>query len=152
MKTRDILQSLALAAALAAVPPLFVSAASAEPAASPKAAQQKSAPPAAADDDDLSTPAAGAASKPTTTGAVSQTKAKDIAVGAAVYGSDGKKVGEIKGVKSESTGAVQEIHVIAADKTFVIPGSKIARGGQNVLLAMTSEEVGKLPALPDKKG
>ncbi len=162
MKTRDNLQSLtqtlALAAALAAAPALLAVAVWAEPTAAPKAAQQKTTPPATGDDD-LSAPAAGAASKPATTGAVSQTKAKDVNLGTAVYGSDGLKVGEVKAVKTvEASGTVQEIHVATpADKTVVVPGTKIKRGGPNVLLVMTSDEVGKLPAFaepkaPDPKG
>ena len=37
-------------------------------------------------------------------------------------------------------------------RIVVIPGAKISKGGQTVQVAMTAAEVGKLPALAEKKG
>lgn len=83
---------------------------------------------------------------------------KDVVVGAAVFGSDGKKVGEIKGVKSEPSGSIQEIHVKTGGflglggKVVVISGNKIAKGGEAIQLALTTEEVSKMPPLAEKQG
>ena len=82
---------------------------------------------------------------------------KDVTVGAAVFGSDGQKVGEIKGVKADPGGKVEEIHVKTGGvlgfggKIVVVPGGKISKGGQTVQIAMTAAEIGKLPALVEKK-
>jgi hypothetical protein len=73
-------------------------------------------------------------------------------------GPTAKKIGEIKGVKADPAGRIEEIHVKTGGvlgfggRIVVIPGSKIARGGQTVQLAMTADEIGKLPALAEKKG
>jgi PRC-barrel domain len=83
---------------------------------------------------------------------------KDVTVGAAVFGSDGQKIGEIKGVKSDSGGKIEEIHVKTGGllgfggKVVVVPAGKIAKGGQTVQVAMTAVEIGKLPALAEGKG
>lgn len=169
MKKSDILSSLVMASALAMSPALLPGA-RAEPAASPS----KASPPVMTDADDLSTPAAGGApdavskngetatppapARASPAAAPGAPLAKDVIVGAAVFASDGKKIGEVKGVKSESSGTVQEIHVTTGGlfgigaKTVVVPASKIAKGGQNVQLAMTSAEVSKLPTVADTKG
>lgn len=103
-------------------------------------------------------PDAAAPSKGATGGQAAAPSTKDVAVGAAVFGSDGKKVGEIKGVKSEPSGGIQEIHVKTGGflglggKIVVIPGSKISKGGEAVQLAMTTEEVSKMPLLAEKQG
>ena len=82
---------------------------------------------------------------------------KDVAVGSAVFGSDGQKIGEIKGVKADPGGKIEEIHVKTGGilgfggKVIVIPGGKIAKGGKTVQVAMTVEDVGKLPAMVDPK-
>ncbi len=175
---RLMAQHLAVAATIAAAPAFLATMAYAEqPAAA--AGQSKQAPtmtdaddPMGADAKGAGSPAAGAlpkdapAAKPDATGpskgatggqAVAPTT-KDVAVGAAVFGSDGKKVGEIKGVKSEPSGSIQEIHVKTGGflglggRVVVIPGTKIAKGGQAIQLALTTEEVSKLPALADNQG
>ena len=82
---------------------------------------------------------------------------KDVTVGTAVFGSDGQKIGEVKGVKSEPGGIIEEIHVKTGGllgfggKVVVIPGAKISKGGQAIQIAMTADEVGKLPAMPEHK-
>jgi sporulation protein YlmC with PRC-barrel domain len=103
-------------------------------------------------------PDAAAPSKGATGGQAAAPSTKDVVVGAAVFGSDGKKVGEIKGVKSEPSGSIQEIHVKTGGflglggKVVVIPGAKISKGGDAIQLAMTTEEVSKMPALVEKQG
>lgn len=104
------------------------------------------------------TPDATAPSKGTSGTQAAAPSTKDVVVGAAVFGSDGKKVGEIKGVKSEPSGSIQEIHVKTGGflglggKIVVIPGNKIAKGGEAIQLALTTEEVSKMPPLAEKQG
>ena len=79
----------------------------------------------------------------------------NVTIGTAVFGADGQQVGEVKGVKSEANGVVNEIHVKTSalvglgGKIVVIPASKIAKGGQTIQLALKADEVGKLPILVD---
>ena len=81
-----------------------------------------------------------------------------MAIGTAVYDSAGQKIGEVNGVKSDGGGVVEEIHVKTGGlfglggKVLVVPGTKIAKGGTSIQLAMTSADIGKLPVLPDSKG
>ncbi len=165
---RLMAQHLAVAVTIAAAPAFLATMAYAEqPAAA--AGQSKQAPTMTDADDPMGADVKGAgapAAKPdaatpnkSATGAQAAAPSiKDVNVGAAVFGSDGKKVGEIKGVKSEASGSIQEIHVKTGGflglggKVVVIPGAKIAKGGQAVQLALTTEEVGKLPALADNQG
>lgn len=79
----------------------------------------------------------------------------NVTIGTAVYSADGQQVGEVKGVKSEASGAINEIHVKTSSlvglggKIVVVPASKIAKGGQTIQLALKAGEVGKLPILVD---
>ena len=175
---RLMAQHLALAVSIAAAPAVLATLAHAEQPAS-AAGQAKQAPtmtdaddPMGADVKGAGSPPAGAspggapASKPdaavpnkgTTGGQAAAPSTKDVTVGAAVFGSDGKKIGEIKGVKSEPSGLIQEIHVKTGGflglggKVVVIPGAKIAKGGEAIQLALTTEEVSKMLALADNKG
>ncbi len=81
-----------------------------------------------------------------------------MAIGTAVFCSDGQKMGEVNGVKSDSGGVVEEIHVKTGGlfglggKVLIVPGAKITAGGQTVQLALTSVEAGKLPVFAAKKG
>lgn len=83
---------------------------------------------------------------------------KDSLLGLDVLGSDGKKVGEVAAVKTESDGKVVEIHVKTGGflglggKTVAISAEKFAKTGDNIQLAMSSAEVGKLPTLPGDRG
>lgn len=83
---------------------------------------------------------------------------KDTLLGLEVLGSDGKKVGEVAAVKTEGDGKVVEIHVKTGGflglggKTVAIPAEKFAKSGENIQLAMSSVEVGKLPTLPGDRG
>lgn len=82
---------------------------------------------------------------------------QDVPVGSSVFGSDGKKIGVVKGVKSEAGGNVQEIHIKTAaelglgGRIIVIPGDKIARAGATIEIAMTASEISVLPAVGGKK-
>ncbi len=168
MNTISNLRLMAFAFSIAAAPALLATMAYAEQPAT-AAGQAKQAPtmtdaevPMGADmkgaDAPAAKPDAAAPSKGATGGQAAAPSTKDVAVGAAVFGSDGKKVGEIKGVKSEPSGGIQEIHVKTGGflglggKIVVIPGSKISKGGEAVQLAMTTEEVSKMPLLAEKQG
>ena len=103
-------------------------------------------------------PDAGAARSKSTDAPVAPGAAGSIAnvtIGTAVYSADGQQVGEVKGVKSEASGAINEIHVKTSSlvglggKIVVVPASKIAKGGQTIQLALKTGEVGKLPILVD---
>lgn len=177
MNTLKIVRLMGLTTVLAAAPALLAVAAHAQsPAPAPAApGQVKPVPPVTDMDADLPRAGGGGASPsaapsgdskvspPAATlpgksaGSGASATVKDVTIGTAVFGSDGQKIGEIKGVKSEPGGAIEEIHVKTGGllgfggKVVVIPGSKIAKGGQTVQVAMTVDEVGKLPALAEKK-
>lgn len=167
MKTISNLRLMALAATIAAAPAFLATMAYAEQPA-PAAGQSKQAPtmtdaedPMGADMKGAGAPAAkpdaAAPSKGATGDQAAAPSTKDVLVGAAVFGSDGKKVGEIKGVKSEPSGSIQEIHVKTGGflglggKVVVIPGAKISKGGEAIQLALTTEEVSKMPPLAEKQ-
>ncbi|MEQ1653153.1 MAG: hypothetical protein ABL897_11745, partial [Hyphomicrobium sp.] len=93
MTMRTTLRTVGLAGVVAAAPALLAIAVHAQtpsPSTAPAAGAVKVAPPAAARD-------AAAAVRSTT---------KDVAVGASVVGSDGQKIGEVKGVKADPAGLV----------------------------------------------
>jgi sporulation protein YlmC with PRC-barrel domain len=83
--------------------------------------------------------------------------ANDPLVGLPVFGSDGQKVGEVREVKAESDGRIREILVKTGGflgiggRIVAIPAGKFARSGQNVQLGMTSDDVGKLPRVEEKR-
>ena len=124
-----------------------------EPAAAPEAvAAPAEAAPAAAQPAAEAT-AAPAAAEPAAPATASTLKASDFALGAVVVGSDGKQVGTINRVRSEASGMVSEIHVAtSATNVIAVPGDKIASGGKDVKLSLTSDEAGKLPAVGGKEG
>ena len=110
-------------------------------------------------DSDTAAPKAGAAAPSApAAAATSAATVSNVTVGTPVFGSDGQKIGEVKGVKSQPGGAVEEIHVKTGGilgfggKVVVIPAAKISKGGQTIQIVMTADEVGKLPALAEKKG
>ncbi len=84
--------------------------------------------------------------------------ASQLQIGAAVFGSDGAKIGEINGVKSDDTGKVEEILVtdgVAAGinaKVFAISADKIASVSDGVKLSLSSEEAKKLPIIDNSNG
>lgn len=79
----------------------------------------------------------------------------DVTIGTAVFGSDGKKVGDVKQVKAQGDGALQEIVVESGGflgfgaKNFVVPASKISKGGLAVQLSVSSTEFEALPQVKD---
>jgi PRC-barrel domain len=173
MNTRQTIRTVSLAAVIASMPALIAIAAHAQsPAPSPQTAPGavKVAPPPSADDIDAGPAAKSAVPSPSpsttapagkaadSAGSAAGSTIKDVTVGTAVFGSDGQKVGEIKGVKADPGGKVEEIHVKTGGvlgfggKVVVVPGGKISKGGQTVQIAMTADEIGKLPAMAEKKG
>lgn len=84
--------------------------------------------------------------------------ASQIQIGAAVFGTDGAKIGEVNGVKSDDTGKVQEILVTDGmpaginAKVFEVPADKITSVADGVKLSLTSEEAKQLPVIDNSKG
>lgn len=84
--------------------------------------------------------------------------ASQLKIGTAVFGSDGQKIGEVNGVKSDTDGKVQEILVtdgVAAGlnaKVFAVPGDKITGVTDGVKLSLSSEEAKQLPVIDNGNG
>lgn len=84
--------------------------------------------------------------------------ASHLKIGAAVFGSDGAKIGEINGVKSDTSGKVQEILVTAGGsaginaKVFAVSGDKITSVNDGVKLSLSSEEAKQLPIIDNGNG
>lgn len=84
--------------------------------------------------------------------------ASQIQIGSAVVGTDGVKIGEVNGVKSDDNGKVQEILVTDGmpaginAKVFEVPADKITSVGDGVKLSLTSEEAKQLPIIDNSKG
>ncbi|RUO98993.1 PRC-barrel domain-containing protein [Hyphomicrobium sp.] len=84
--------------------------------------------------------------------------ASQVQIGAAVFGADGAKIGEVNGVKSDDSGKIQEILVTDGmpaginAKVFEVPGDKITSVGDGVKLSLSSEEAKKLPIIDNSKG
>jgi hypothetical protein len=84
--------------------------------------------------------------------------ASQLKIGTAVFGSDGQKIGEVNGVKSDTAGKVQGILVtdgVAAGlnaKVFAISGDKITSVSDGVKLSLSSEEAKKLPIVDNGNG
>lgn len=107
------------------------------------------------------TAAPSAAEAPVETTAPASTAsvtAKDLAVGSAVFGSDGEKIGEINRVASEPSGTVTEIQVTTGGKAglgaevVVIPADKIADISGGVKLSLSSQEAKSLPVIDTSSG
>ena len=70
---------------------------------------------------------------------------------AAVFSSDGTKLGNVQSVVTAPDGKVTAIHIKSGGflgfggKLVAIPEGKFTRSGENVQLGMTAEEVSKLP-------
>jgi hypothetical protein len=83
------------------------------------------------------------------------TPASSVQVGSPVYGADGEKLGQVEGVKAQANGGIEELHVKTGGffgfwtKTVAVSGDKVANGGENVRLAVTSDEFRKLPTIND---
>lgn len=84
--------------------------------------------------------------------------ASQLQIGTAVFGSDGAKIGEVNGVRSDTAGKVQEILVTAGGaaginaKVFAVSGDKITEVNDGVKLSLTSEEAKQLPIINNSSG
>lgn len=84
--------------------------------------------------------------------------ASQIQIGAAVFGSDGAKIGEVNGVKSDDTGKVQQILVTDGmpagmnAKVFAISADQITSVSDGVKLSLSSEDAKKLPIIDNGNG
>ena len=78
---------------------------------------------------------------------------KDPLVGLPVFGSDGRKVGDVEQVKAAPDGKLEEIHIRTGgflgfgSRMVAIPAGKFVRSGTNVQVSMTSSDVSALPAV-----
>ena len=130
---------------------------SAEPAQDGAAAAPEAPAEAAAPAEHQEAPAAAEGTEAPASGA-SAVSASELKIGAAVYGADGAKIGEVNGVKSDDAGKVQEILVtdgVAAGinaKVFAISGDKITSVSDGVKLSLSSEEAKKLPIIDNSNG
>jgi hypothetical protein len=92
------------------------------------------------------------------TEAVGAINASQVPIGAAVFGADGTKIGEINGVKSDESGNVQEILVTNGmpaglnAKVFEITADKITSVSDGVKLSLSSEEAKQLPVIDNGNG
>lgn len=114
---------------------------------------------AAAPEGGASDAAPASASEPEASSAASSTiEASQLKIGQAVLGSDGAKIGEINGVKSDTSGKVQEILVTAGTQAginaqvYAIAGDKITEVSDSVKLSLTSEEAKQLPIVDKSNG
>ena len=79
-------------------------------------------------------------------------------VGLPVVGADGRSVGQVRGVKARPDGEISEIHVRVGGllgfggKIVAIPAGRFVNAGQSIRLAMTADEVGRLPAIDSPRG
>ncbi|CAA2140191.1 PRC-barrel domain-containing protein [Hyphomicrobium sp. ghe19] len=130
---------------------------SAEPAQDGAAAAPEAPAEATAPAEHQEAPAAAEGAEAPASGA-SSVSASELKIGAAVYGADGAKIGEVNGVKSDDAGKVQEILVtdgVAAGinaKVFAISGDKITSVSDGVKLSLSSEEAKKLPIIDNSNG
>ena len=130
------------------------------PAAAPAEGGESPAPDAAAaPEGGASDTAPAPAAEPEAAGAASSTiEASQLKIGQAVLGSDGTKIGEINGVKSDTSGKVQEILVTAGTQAginaqvYAIAGDKITEVSDSVKLSLTSEEAKQLPIVDKSNG
>jgi sporulation protein YlmC with PRC-barrel domain len=103
-------------------------------------------------------PAPGPAAHPTTpapgTNKSATAPTKNPLIGLAVFSSDGNKLGSVQSVK-EAGGKVEGIRIKTGGflgfggKVVEIPEGKYTRTGNNVQLAMSQDEVNKLPEVKD---
>lgn len=151
MNTPKMTMALCLTAFVAAAP-FGISAAMAQD--PPAAPAEKIAPVAPAPAEAAPAPAPSVTAAPT----ASTPMAKDVAVGAVVFGADGKRLGKVETVDAGPTGAIQLIHVHVGGlfgfggKTVAVPGDKITKTGSTIQVSLTSPEVEALPEIASNKG
>ena len=84
--------------------------------------------------------------------------ADQLKVGAAVFGSDGAKIGELNRVTSDASGKVEEIRVTAGGeaglnaKVFAVTADKITGVKDGVRLSLSSDDAKKLPIIDNGNG
>jgi sporulation protein YlmC with PRC-barrel domain len=77
-------------------------------------------------------------------------------IGLAVFASDGSKVGTIDSVDGEPDGRITAINVRTGGflgfgtKVVAVPEGKFERTGSSVRVALTAEELSKLPAIKEQ--
>jgi sporulation protein YlmC with PRC-barrel domain len=170
MTIRNMIHIVGLAALAAIAPAVLAIAAHAQtPPASPQTAPQVSPgqPPSSAQPQPTAPSASGAVKvTPPLTGkdaspstAAAGSSVKEVIIGSSVIGSDGQKIGEVKGVKSDPTGVVEEIQVKTGGmlgfggKVVMIPAAKISKGGsETVQVALTAADISKMPPVAETKG
>ena len=85
-------------------------------------------------------------------GATVSTAPEIVLVGRRVYGADGKRIGRVDAVETDGDGRIAAIDVALGilglgPRTVRVPGDSIAQTGLEVRLALTAEEVGRLPSI-----
>ena len=116
-----------------------------QPGATPTTAADEQAAQPAQEEADAASPAASLA-------------ADQLKVGAAVFGSDGAKIGELNRVTSDASGKVEEIRVTAGGeaglnaKVFAVPADKITGVKDGVRLSLSSDDAKKLPIIDNGNG
>jgi hypothetical protein len=98
-------------------------------------------------------PAAETAATPASPVAETEISAKDLAIGSAVFGNDGEKIGEVNRVTASASGTVTEIQVTTGGKAglgadvVAISGDKITAVSDGVKLSLSSQEAKSLPVI-----
>ena len=116
-----------------------------QPGATPTTAADEQAAQPAQEEADAASPAASLA-------------ADQLKVGAAVFGSDGAKIGELNRVTSDASGKVEEIRVTAGGeaglnaKVFAVTADKITGVKDGVRLSLSSDDAKKLPIIDNGNG
>lgn len=99
------------------------------------------------------TPAAETAAAPEAPVAETEISANDLAIGSAVFGNDGEKIGEVNRVTASASGTVTEIQVTTGGKAglgadvVAISGDKITAVSDGVKLSLSSQEAKSLPVI-----
>lgn len=153
MNTPKLTKTLCLTALMAAAPMGVSGAFAQDPSAAPaeKIAPADTAPVEAA-------PAPAPAPSVTAAPSISTPMAKDVAIGAVVFGSDGKRLGKVDAVDAQPAGTINVIHVHVGGlfgfggKTVAVPGDKITKTGSTIQVSLTSPEVEALPEIASNKG
>jgi hypothetical protein len=90
------------------------------------------------------------------TNAISQTVVEQVALqGLPVHCSEGPPIGHVRQIRIATDGQVGSVRVEligdapdAEAKTVEVPATKFTREGDHIVLSMTADEVGQLPAVP----
>jgi|CXWK01.1.fsa_nt_gi sporulation protein YlmC with PRC-barrel domain len=155
MNTPKLTKTLCLTALMAAAPMGVSGTFAQDPSAAPA---EKIAPADTAPAEAAPAPAPAPAPPAAAAPAVSTPMAKDVAIGAVVFGSDGKRLGKVDAVDAQPAGTINVIHVHVGGlfgfggKTVAVPGDKITKTGSTIQVSLTSPEVEALPEVASNKG